>query len=61
MNDIIKYKEYYAVVHFSAEDEVLYGKILGINDLVTFEGQSVKELKSRLKMPLKIIQKLVKN
>ena len=49
MNDIIKYNEYYAVVHFSAEDEVFYGKILGINDLITFEGQSVKELKKSFK------------
>ena len=49
MNDIIKYKDYYAIVHFSAEDEVFFGKILGINDLVTFEGQSVKELKKSFK------------
>lgn len=45
MNDMIQYKDYYASVHFSTEDEVFYGKISGINDLVTFEGQSVKELK----------------
>jgi predicted HicB family RNase H-like nuclease len=45
MNDILQYKDYYASVHFSAEDEVCYGKILGINDLVSFEGSSVRELK----------------
>lgn len=45
MNDILQYKDYYASVHFSSEDEVFYGKILGINDLVSFEGSSVKELK----------------
>lgn len=45
MNDILIYKDYYASVHFSAEDEVFFGKILGINDLVSFEGASVKELK----------------
>jgi predicted HicB family RNase H-like nuclease len=45
MNDILQYKDYYASVHFSAEDEVFYGKILGINDLVSFEGSSVRELK----------------
>ena len=45
MNDILQYKNYYASVHFSAVDEVFYGKILGINDLVSFEGFSVKELK----------------
>ncbi len=45
MNDILQYKEYYASVHFSATDELFYGKIIGINDLVSFEGTSVKELK----------------
>lgn len=45
MDDILEYKGYYATVHFSAEDEVFYGKIIGINDLVSFEGSTVKELK----------------
>lgn len=45
MNDIVEYKGYYASLHFSGEDEVFYGKLLGIDDLVTFEGTSVKELK----------------
>ncbi|MES2426914.1 MAG: type II toxin-antitoxin system HicB family antitoxin [Bacteroidota bacterium] len=45
MNDILQYQNYYASVHFSAVDEVFYGKILGVNDLVSFEGASVKELK----------------
>jgi len=49
MNDILQYKNYYASVHFSADDEVFYGKILGINDLVSFEGSSVKELKKAFK------------
>lgn len=46
MNDVLQYKNYYASVHFSATDEVFYGKILAINDLVSFEGASVKELKT---------------
>lgn len=45
MNDILEYKSYNAEIHFSAEDEVFYGKILGINDLVNFEGISIQELK----------------
>jgi predicted HicB family RNase H-like nuclease len=45
MNDILEYKTYYATVHFSAEDEVFYGKIIGINDVVSFEGTTVSELK----------------
>ncbi|NCU04867.1 MAG: type II toxin-antitoxin system HicB family antitoxin [Chitinophagaceae bacterium] len=45
MNDILQYKTYLATVHFSAEDEVFFGEIIGINDLVSFEGTTVKELK----------------
>ncbi len=45
MNDILQHKGYYAEVHFSAEDEVFFGKIIGINDLVNFEADSVKALK----------------
>ena len=45
MKDLIKYKEYLGTVHFSAEDEVFYGKIEGVDDLISFEGKTVKELK----------------
>jgi predicted HicB family RNase H-like nuclease len=45
MNDVLEYKGYYASVHFSSEDDVFYGKIVAIDDLVNFEGGSVKELK----------------
>lgn len=46
MTDILEYKNYFATVHFTAEDEVFHGKIIGINDLVSFEGTTVKELKA---------------
>ena len=49
MNDILQYKGYYANVQFSAEDEVFFGKILGINDVVLFEGTTVKKLKAAFK------------
>lgn len=45
MIDRIKYKDFIGSVHFSADDEVFFGKIEGINDLVTFEGNTVKQLK----------------
>lgn len=45
MKNVIRYKEYLGSVHFSSEDEVFYGKIEGIQDLVTFEGRTVEELK----------------
>ncbi len=43
--NIIEYKEFIGSVNYSDGDECFYGKIEGINDLVTFEGGSVKELK----------------
>jgi predicted HicB family RNase H-like nuclease len=41
----MQYRDYIASIHFSTEDEVFHGKVLGINDLVSFEGTSVRELK----------------
>lgn len=38
------YKCYYTLIHFDSEDKVLYGKIEGIDDLVTFESDSAKEI-----------------
>ncbi len=46
MNNILEYKGYYGEVNFSNQDEVFFGKLIGINDLVSFEGSTVKELKS---------------
>ena len=45
MKDILLHKEYLGSVHFNADDEIFYGKIEGIDDLISFEGSSVKELK----------------
>ncbi len=39
------YKDYIGSVHYSEDDEVFFGKIQGIDDLVNFEGASVPELK----------------
>ena len=45
MKDVMVYKDFIASVHYSTEDEVFFGKIEGINDLVSFEGASAAELK----------------
>jgi predicted HicB family RNase H-like nuclease len=49
MIDSLKYLDYTATIHFSADDEVFFGKVIGINDLITFEGTSVVELKDAFK------------
>jgi predicted HicB family RNase H-like nuclease len=61
MSDTLNYKDYISSVQFSAEDEVFHGKVLGINDLVTFEGKSVTELKKLLKKLLTITSKPIRN
>lgn len=49
MNDILEYKTYIGAVSFSAKDDIFHGKIVGINDLVNFEGATVKDLKQAFK------------
>lgn len=46
MKNILEYKGYYAKISFSAEDNVLFGKIEGINDLVNFESESACEIEN---------------
>jgi predicted HicB family RNase H-like nuclease len=45
MKDMLSYKEFIGSVHFNADDNVFYGKIEGIDDLIVFEGDTVNDLK----------------
>ncbi|OGH97275.1 MAG: antitoxin HicB [Candidatus Melainabacteria bacterium GWA2_34_9] len=45
MKNIIEYKGYLGSVEYSDEDEVFFGEVLFINDVITFEGTDVKSLK----------------
>ena len=49
MRKLLKYKGYYGSVEYSSEDVLLYGKVLGINSLISYEGESVAELFSLAK------------
>lgn len=42
--DIIEYKNYKGSVHFDAKEEIFYGKIEFIKDLVTYEATEAKSL-----------------
>ena len=48
-DDVMKYKDFLGSVHFSAADDQFVGRIEEIDDLVTFEGSSVAELKRAFK------------
>jgi len=49
MRDSLKYKGFIGSVHFAAEDRVFYGKVEGVNDLITFEGSNVDDLEKGFK------------
>ena len=46
MNDLLEYKGYYGTVEFSSADGVLFGKVIGIKGLISYEGDSINSLKS---------------
>ena len=45
MKDLMKYKDYFAKIEYSSDDDLFFGSILGINDSITFEGKSIGELR----------------
>ncbi|MDR0954046.1 MAG: hypothetical protein LBM20_01525 [Rikenellaceae bacterium] len=43
----LKYKGYIGSVDYSEEDNILFGKVLGMNkDAITYEGATIEELKA---------------
>lgn len=46
MSNFMEYKDYFGTVEYSAEDNILYGKVIGINGLISYEGDSIQTLKA---------------
>ena len=44
MSDLLSYKNYNGTVEYSQEDNCLFGKVVGIKSLLSYEGDSVREL-----------------
>ncbi len=44
MNSVMEYKGYTGSVEFSEKDCLLFGKVMGIRALVSYEGTNVQEL-----------------
>lgn len=42
----LTYNCYTASLSYNSDDEVFFGKVIGVNDLIVFEGPSVTELKN---------------
>lgn len=48
--EMFTYQGYQGSVETSIEDDVLHGKILFINDLVTYEATSIKKLRQEFEL-----------
>lgn len=46
MSSLLSYKNYNGTVEYSKEDECLFGKVVGPKSLLSYEGNSVEELKT---------------
>jgi len=42
---IMEYKGYTARIHYSKEDECYVGELIGINDIVVFDGETLEEIR----------------
>lgn len=49
MNNILEYKGFKAKIEFSADDNVFFGHLIGIDDVVSFHGETVKDLERAFK------------
>ena len=45
MKNMMEYKGYYGTVEYSPEDALLFGKVQGVNASITYEGESLAELR----------------
>ena len=45
MKNTLEYKGYFGSVEFSNEDDTFHGRIIGINDHITYEGDNVNNLR----------------
>ncbi len=44
MRNVLRYKGYAGSVTFDADDKIFHGRVLGITDMIGFEGVSVDDL-----------------
>lgn len=46
VSNILYYKGYYGKIEYSAEDKVIYGKIMGMHSLISFESESATDIET---------------
>lgn len=48
----MKYKGYEAVVEYDDENRIFHGEVLGLQDVITFQGSSVDDLEKEFRISL---------
>lgn len=43
-NSMMEYKGYHATIEYDSDDNILVGRVFGINDFLCFHGSSISEL-----------------
>ena len=46
MNNIFEYKDYFGSAEYSETDAIFFGRIIGINDHITYEGDNLINLEN---------------
>ena len=46
MNNTMSYRGYTASMTFDAEDKIIVGRVLDVEDIISFHGESVSELET---------------
>ena len=49
MSNLLEHKGYHGTVEYSAADKILFGKVIGVNSLISFEGDTVASLEEDFK------------
>lgn len=44
LNKFLEYTGHYGTVEFPAKDNVLFGKVISVKNLISYEGESVESL-----------------
>ncbi len=44
----MKYKGYYGIVNFDEEARLFHGEVIGLRDVITFQGRTVDELEKAM-------------
>ncbi len=51
---MLEYKGYVAKVEFDDEDDVFHGEVINLQDVITFQGQTVAELRQALQESVEV-------